>query len=164
VETLSRRKLLNQTAGLIAAAFIPKPLHLFENTVVAGQTTQINARGFFTIGQRSGRWWFITPKGQPFFSIGLNHIDSATLRYTENVHIWRNRYANSMERWLKQVRNDLLSWDFNTVGWVQEVVTREDKNHRHSRNFTFEEYQWLDMLGSRDEEPGYQQQRIRRMV
>lgn len=145
METLSRRKLLNQTAGLTAAAFLPKPLHLFENTVVAGQTTQINAKGFFTIGQRSGRWWFITPKGRPFFSIGLNHIDSATLRYTENVHIWRNKYANSMERWLEQVRNDLVSWGFNTVGWVQEVVTREDKNHRHSRNFTFEEYQWLDM-------------------
>jgi hypothetical protein len=50
-----------------------------------------------------------------------------------------------MEKWLEQVRSDLLGWDFNTAGWVQEVVTREDLNHRHSRNFTFEEYQWLDM-------------------
>jgi hypothetical protein len=51
-----------------------------------------------------------------------------------------------MHRWLaERVRPDLLSWGFNTVGWVQEVVTRGLTNHRHSRNFTFEEYQWLDM-------------------
>ncbi|MHC4436380.1 MAG: agarase, partial [Planctomycetota bacterium] len=64
---------------------------------------------------------------------------------TENGHIWRNRYDNSVEKWLSKVRSDLLEWGFNTVGWVQEVVTRNDLNHRHSRNFTFEEYQWLNM-------------------
>ncbi|MHC4752713.1 MAG: agarase, partial [Planctomycetota bacterium] len=101
--------------------------------------------GFFTVGQRNGRWWFITLEKQPFFSIGLNHIDSATLRYIENGHIWRDTYANSMGKWLGKVRSDLLEWGFNTVGWVQEVVTRNDQNHRHSRNFTFEEYQWLNM-------------------
>ncbi|MEZ6067137.1 MAG: DUF4976 domain-containing protein [Planctomycetaceae bacterium] len=51
-----------------------------------------------------------------------------------------------MERWLKEaVGPDLKAWGFNTVGWTQEVVTRGPTNHRHSRAFTFEEYQWLDM-------------------
>ena len=77
--------------------------------------------------------------------MGLNHIDSASLRYIENKHIWHDQYANSMRKWLQQVRTDLQNWGFNTVGWVQEVVTREVENHRHSRNFTYEEYQWLDM-------------------
>ncbi|MCP4614528.1 MAG: agarase [Planctomycetes bacterium] len=117
----------------------------FESSEAAAQTTKVNVRGFFTVGQRNGRWWFITPEGRPFFSIGLNHIDSATLRYKENAHLWRDKYGNSMEKWLKRVRSDLLEWSFNTVGWVQEVVTRDDKNHRHSRNFTFEEYRWLNM-------------------
>ncbi|MBM4081669.1 MAG: agarase, partial [Planctomycetes bacterium] len=40
---------------------------------------------FFTVGRRGGRWCFITPDAQPFWSIGMNHIDSATLRHTENV-------------------------------------------------------------------------------
>lgn len=144
METLSRRNFLKYTVGF-TPVFIIKPSHLFEKSVVAGQTTQIDTRGFFTTGQHNGRWWFITPKGEPFFSIGLNHIDSATLRYRENEHIWRNKYANSMKKWLEQVRSDLLGWSFNSVGWVQEVVTRNEQNHRHSRNFTFEEYQWLDM-------------------
>lgn len=146
MNTLSRRNFIKQTAGLVSATLVLEQSHLFKNTTVAGQTMQnVNTEKFFTVGQRNGRWWFITPKGKPFFSVGLNHIDSATLRYKENAHLWRDKYANSMEKWLKQVGKDLLEWGFNTVGWVQEVVTRDDKNHRHSRNFTFEEYQWLNM-------------------
>ena len=145
METLSRRGFMKQTAGLAASTVITRPLLSFESSEAATQTTQLNAKGFFAVGQRNGRWWLITPEGQPFFSIGLNHIDSATLRYRENARLWWDKYANSMEKWLKQVRSDLLEWGFNTVGWVQEVVTRNDQNHRHSRNFTFEEYQWLNM-------------------
>jgi hypothetical protein len=145
METLSRRGFMKHTAELAALTVIARPLLSFESSDTTAQTTQVNIRGFFTVGQRNGRWWFITPEGRPFFSIGLNHIDSATLRYEENAHLWRDKYANSMEKWLKQVRSDLLKWSFNTVGWVQEVVTRDDRNHRHSRNFTFEEYQWLNM-------------------
>ena len=51
-----------------------------------------------------------------------------------------------MERWLKEsVAPDLRAWGFNSVGWTQEVVTRGLTNHRHSRAFTFEEYQWLGL-------------------
>ena len=143
METLSRRNFIRQTTALAAAAAILRPLSSFAGSEAA-QTTQVNAGGFFTLAQRNKRWWFVTPDRKPFFSIGLNHIDSATLRYAENAHIWRETYGNSMEKWLRQVRSDLLAWGFNTVGWVQEVVTRNDQNHRHSRNFTLEEYQWLE--------------------
>ena len=145
MEILSRRRFIKQTAELATLTVIARPLLSFESSEAAAQTMHVNARRFFTVGQRNGRWWFITPEGRRFFSIGLNHIDSATLRYKENAHLWRDKYANSMEKWLKHVRSDLIEWSFNTVGWVQEVVTRDDQNHRHSRNFTFEEYQWLNM-------------------
>jgi hypothetical protein len=136
---------MKQTGGFAASAFVGGSLMPFGESVAAVKTTQLNSRGFFTVGRRNGRWWFVSPEGEAFFSIGLNHIDSATLRYTENGDLWRRKYGNSMERWLRKVRGDLLEWGFNTVGWVQEVVTRHDRNHRHSRNYTFEEYQWLDM-------------------
>jgi hypothetical protein len=68
------------------------------------------------------------------------------LRYEENIHIWREKYGNSMERWLKEsVASSLKDWGFNCVGWNQEVISRGLTNHRHSRHFTYEEYQWLDM-------------------
>ena len=110
------------------------------------ETTQPDPSGFFTVDRRDGRWWLVTPLADRFFSLGINHIDSATLRYPENLDIWREKYDNSTKRWLTEsVRRDLMDWGFNSVGWVQEVVTRGMSNHRHSRNFTYEEYQWLDL-------------------
>lgn len=104
------------------------------------------SKQYFTIQKGKGRFLLHDPKGKPFFSIGLNHLDSATLRYPENGSIWQEKYHNSMEEWLKKdVRVNLKKWGFNTVGWTQEVVTRGLTNHRHSRNFTPEEYRWLDM-------------------
>jgi len=104
------------------------------------------ASEFFRLQRFGRRWWLVTPEGKRFFSVGLNHIDPATLRYAENIAIWREKYGGSMQRWLQEaVRTDLQDWGFNSVGWVQEVVTRGQTNHRHSRNFTFEEYQWLGM-------------------
>ena len=101
---------------------------------------------FFTVGQRAGHWWFITPEGAPFWSIGMNHIDSATLRYPESGDLYRRKYGNSERRWLqKGVVPDLQAWGFNTVGWNQEVVIRLPTMHRHSRSFTYEEYQWANM-------------------
>lgn len=112
----------------------------------------IKKHGFYTVGQRGGHWWLIRPDGRPEFSIGMNHIDSATLRYEESGDIWRERFGNSQERWLREgVRKDLLDWGFNCIGWNQEVVIRGEflteggVLHRHSPRFTFEEYQWADM-------------------
>ena len=100
---------------------------------------------YFSLGRQQGRWRFVDPQGRPFWSLGINHIDPATLRYPDSHDVWHTRYGNSMQTWLAQVHDDLTNWGFNTVGWVQEVVTINSENHRHSRNFTFEEYQWLDM-------------------
>lgn len=106
----------------------------------------VDQEGFFQVKKTDGRWWFIDPQGKKHFSVGLNHIDPASLRYAENIHIWQHKYGNSMERWLKEsVAPNLKDWGFNCIGWNQEVVTRDVLNHRHSRRFTFEEYQWLDM-------------------
>lgn len=112
----------------------------------AGTGAKFMSGNYFTVGRRGDHWWFIDPGGHPFFSLGMNHIDSATLRYPENIHIWRGKYGNNQERWLrKAVGPDLRGWGFNTIGWCQEVVIRGETIHRHSRNWTFEEYQWADM-------------------
>ena len=119
---------------------------LGQETWAASAPAKSSGNGFFRLARQEGRWWLLDPGGNRFFSLGLNHIDPATLRYPENVHIWRKRYGNSMERWLKEsVAPNLKDWGFNCVGWNQEVVTRGQTNHRHSRHFTREEYQWLDM-------------------
>ena len=101
--------------------------------------------GFFQLQQRNGRWWFRDPQGDPFWSIGLNHLDPATLRYVENGDLWHEKYGNDMARWLGSVHDDLQAWGFNTLGWNQELVVHNDYNNHHSRSFTLEEYQWLGL-------------------
>lgn len=101
---------------------------------------------YYSVKQQQGRWWLFTPAGKKQISLGLNHIDPATLRYRENGGLWRKKYGNSMRRWLTEsVRPNVLEWGFNCVGWTQEVITRGPTNHRHSRAWTFDEYQWLDL-------------------
>ena len=53
---------------------------------------------FFYMEQRAGHWWFISPEGAPFFSIGMNHLDSATLRTLESGDVWRTKYGNSQQQ------------------------------------------------------------------
>lgn len=123
--------------------------HFVQSLALAGigvSTCRAAPGGYFTVAQRKGRWWFVTPEGAPFFSLGLNHIDASPLREIESGDVWQKKYGNSMERWLKEsVAPDLRAWGFNSVGWTQEVVLRGHLIHRHSPSFTFEEYQWLGM-------------------
>lgn len=107
------------------------------------KTTQLEPDGYFSIYKRNDRWWLLTPSGKPFFTLGLNHIDPATLRYPENIHLWREKYGGSTIRWIRaSVAPNLRSWGFNSVGWVQEVTV---KKWQHSRPFTIDEYRTLGM-------------------
>lgn len=118
----------------------------FLNAVGTASAVQAAAgasAAFFTLGKRRGRWFFLTPEGKPFFSVALNHIDSSTLRYPENRYIWEEKYGNSQLRWIREsVAPHLRDWQFNSVGWVQEVTI---KQRPHTPSFTYEEYQALGM-------------------
>jgi hypothetical protein len=115
-------------ASLLPAAFLAAPT------------------GFFRLTQAAGRTWLADPQGRLFFSVGLNHIDPSPLRFAERGRLWQERYRNSNEIWLKtKVRPDLVKWGFNSVGWVQEMASNGITDHKQSRNFIFEEYQWLGL-------------------
>ena len=133
----SRRDFIASTFGAAAGATLLGPAH------TSAKTTQPDPEGFFTLGKRKGRWFFIDPADKPFFSVALNHIDSSTLRYPENTNLWDAKYGNDQIRWIKEsVAPNLRRWGFNSVGWVQETTIRRQA---HTPNFTFEQYQALDM-------------------
>ena len=80
--------------------------------------------GFFRVEQIDGRWWFITPEGNGFISMGMNHFDLAALKHKDNIHIFRNRYGGSNDRYIVEgVAKPLREWGFNTIGWTQESVS-----------------------------------------
>ncbi len=135
----NRREFLKGTIATALAAGSRNRAYAESNA----RTTQPEPGGFFTLGQRENHWWLITAEGKPFFTMGLNHIDPASLRYPENIGIWRRKYGGSTLRWIKEsVAPNLKAWGFNTVGWVQEVTVRK---WRHSRPFTNDEYRALNM-------------------
>jgi hypothetical protein len=41
------------------------------------------ASGFFRTEQRDGRWWLVTPEGNPFFSIGMNSVSPSGATYVD---------------------------------------------------------------------------------
>jgi hypothetical protein len=40
------------------------------------QALSFEATGFFRVEKDNTRWWLVDPQGKPFYSVGLNHIDS----------------------------------------------------------------------------------------
>ena len=137
----NRRAFLKQGAAFSAGITLSQSAVFAEAS--AGKTTQLEPKGFFSLGKRKDHWWFLTPEGKPFFSMGLNHIDPASLRYPENLHIWKEKYGGSTIRWIQEsVAPNLQDWGFNSVGWVQEVTVRK---WQHSRSFTSDEYKALGM-------------------
>ncbi len=99
-------------------------------------------RGYFSVRQKEGSFCLVDPDGIDFFSLALNHIDPAVLL---REGIFQEKYKNDIHIWLTEVGKDIKDWGFNSIGWVRETATNNRDNHRHSRNFTFEEYQSLGM-------------------
>lgn len=60
------------------------------------------ATGFFRLEKINSRWWFIDPDGNVFIMLGVNHITHTALKYPDNIHIWKERYGGSMERWIRE--------------------------------------------------------------
>ena len=138
--TYNRRQFINSVAALGMGSILWPLTGRQKNANLSGKTKK-----FFTVDQRNGRWWLVSPENEYTFSIGINHVDPAAIRYEESEGIWDSSYGNSMKEWLPKVNRDLTSWGFNCIGWEQEVVIISSEMHRHSRCFTYEEYQWLDM-------------------
>ncbi len=139
---MNRRCLLSRAAAGLSIFSIPRM------TLAKAHPARAMSSGYFTLGKRDGHWWLVNPDGKPFFTMGLNHIDPASLRYPENIDIWREKYGGSTIRWIEEsVAPNLNEWGFNTVGWVQEVTVRRDGlgAWQHSRAFTIDEYRALNM-------------------
>jgi len=90
-----------------------------------GATTSLRteATGFFHTRRIGNRWWFISPEGNGFLSVGMNHLDLAALKHADNSQLFENRYAGSTDRLIQEgFAAPLRSWGFNTIGWTQELV------------------------------------------
>jgi hypothetical protein len=72
---------------------------------------EFEAKGFFTIQKLSGKYWFVTPLGNPFLSKGVNHVDPRNDYYLQNI---LEKYG-TRERWAEATIDLLVKNGFNTI-------------------------------------------------
>ena len=92
----------------------------------AGRSTPLPATGYFTtVHEKNGRWLFVTPTGQPFFSTGVDHVTSdpdtdqttGQCPYCEAI---QSQYP-STAAWETATVAQLRSWGFNSLGPFSDV-------------------------------------------
>ncbi len=92
---------------------------------------QGEATGFFHAQEVDGRWWLITPEGNGFLSIGVNHIsfDADKIQGTQTAP-YRDAVTEkygTREAWAKASIAFLRSIGFNTVGaWSGQSVMENE--------------------------------------
>lgn len=78
------------------------------------------ATGFFHVEQIDGKWWFITPEGNGFLSIGVNFVSfqgdfAPALGYAPYERNMRKKYGDR-NKWIVATLSRLKAWGFNTIG------------------------------------------------
>ncbi|MCP4599668.1 MAG: MBL fold metallo-hydrolase [Proteobacteria bacterium] len=102
-----------------------------RSTETTGTTqTIIGKKGFFHLANEDERWWFITPEGEKFVSLGINHIEPVLISSDNNKHIFMEKYgkdlinpaglpdnnSNAAKKWLDDSMKMIKTWGFNTLG------------------------------------------------
>jgi len=90
--------------------------------------------GFFRV-EKADRWWLVTPEGNAFLSLGVNHIHPDLLFQEYNREYWADQlgyrevpYSHkgfeaspAYGKWLAMVEEDLGKWGFNTIGGLSMI-------------------------------------------
>jgi hypothetical protein len=119
--------LLLASSVIVAAIVSP----VVPSDWAAGAPGGFEASGFFRTELADGRWWLVTPTGEPFYSHGVNHVrpdpntDRVTGRcpYCEAVSA---RYADD-EDWSDATVDRLEGWGFNTIGAWSDLELLSDE-------------------------------------
>jgi hypothetical protein len=88
--------------------------------------------GFFRL-ESADRWWPVTPMGNAFLCLGVNHVTPGLLQRQENRDFWARRIglrdpgdqAGSLAYFGQRVRRDLRAFGFNTLGCHSSAVSYE---------------------------------------
>ncbi|MGN7401952.1 hypothetical protein ACTHO0_19040 [Cytobacillus praedii] len=85
---------------------------------------------FISVRKIDNVWWLISPKGSPFISLGINHVDPHYLlaeynkehtlkEYGEDFVDVENNFninGKGANKWIEDVKKDFHAWKFNSFG------------------------------------------------
>ncbi len=117
-------------AVVLALALVLVALAPAASARAAGRSARsgapaLAATGYFTTVHEDGRWFFVTPTGQLFFSTGVDHVTSdpdtdqttGQCPYCETI---QSQYP-STSAWETATVAQLRSWGFNSLGPFSDV-------------------------------------------
>jgi Putative Ig domain len=89
--------------------------------------TPFPATGYFYIGHKFGRYFFVTPTGEPFYSTGIDHVSSdpdtdqvtGLCPYCQTI---QSEYPSTAD-WATATVSQLRSWGFNSLGAFSDDST-----------------------------------------
>ena len=85
---------------------------------------------YYRVEQHENIWWFVSPDGKPFFSMGVNVVDMGAPREIydpKSPEYAAFRHYRSPEAWAQATLRRLRSWNFNTLGgWSNPALRRAD--------------------------------------
>ena len=80
---------------------------------------------YFRVEKLDGKWWFITPDGNPFVSKGVTDVNwlGATLSEDKWHDIIVDKYGTE-DVWADAAQDRMVGWSFNTIGpWSSYSMT-----------------------------------------
>ncbi|MEM9280493.1 MAG: hypothetical protein AAGA96_01580 [Verrucomicrobiota bacterium] len=75
------------------------------------------ATGRFQVAKGNGRTTLITPEGQPFFSLGVTHIQAIAFPAAGEPDIFGDRFGRDWSAVASEVNENLLAWGYNSTGY-----------------------------------------------
>jgi hypothetical protein len=78
--------------------------------------------GYFGVEQRGERWWLTTPDGAPFFSTGVDYVNSGGIAAMDGSNPYRavleSKYGKPINQaaWAADTGARLRAWGVNTIG------------------------------------------------
>ena len=83
---------------------------------------RFEASGFFRL-EKSGRWWLVSPEGNAYLSLGLNHATTDFLVQPYNRKHWLESFGAAsasdplfVEGFRRRVAEDMKAYGFNALG------------------------------------------------
>jgi hypothetical protein len=98
--------------------------------VNAAEPCQTGQKGYVGLEQQSGVWWFKSPEGKPFLSIGINHVQVLYWMSPNNLSFAIDTYGPGLfspkgafcdgspaaDKWGLRIADNFKKWGFNTLG------------------------------------------------
>lgn len=84
------------------------------NHISAG-TSEGAGVGRYHLNKVADRYYLVNPEGQPFFTLGINHINA--VQEPANPNIFSEKYQNDWIQYTAEVVTQLKGWYYNTAGY-----------------------------------------------